>query len=59
MPPSSGMIIPEDNSEHHTCRREKLKSHKLLEIYKELMYCTILLPLFIQYLTEKENLISH
>jgi hypothetical protein len=20
--------IPEDNSEHHTCRRENLKSHK-------------------------------
>jgi hypothetical protein len=25
--------IPEDNSEHHTSRRENLKSHKMRELY--------------------------
>jgi hypothetical protein len=25
--------IPEDNSEHHTCRRENLKSHGMVLVY--------------------------
>jgi hypothetical protein len=44
LPPSSGtsetsvdnifirQYIPEDNSEHHTRRRENLKSHKILTV---------------------------
>jgi hypothetical protein len=35
--------IPEDNSEHHTRRRENLKSHMmyfgLMEIYRESVQC--------------------
>jgi hypothetical protein len=27
--------IPEDNSEHHTRRRESLKSHEIIAVYSE------------------------
>jgi hypothetical protein len=30
---SSGMYNPEDNSEHHTRRRENLKSHTVENVY--------------------------
>jgi hypothetical protein len=31
--------IPEDNSEHHTSRRENLKSHKYIYIYLHISLC--------------------